>query len=158
MASTWLHENWFNLLQTCGIVAGLVFSAMTMRRDVEGRRISDQIGMAEQHRELWGAMLDNPKLERVLEATRDLQKEPVTTVEEQFLISVIAYYHSNWLMGLRGGSLVSLHAQALDAGWFFQLPLPAFVWAKVKGTHEPRFREFIEDCVRANASDATRTI
>jgi hypothetical protein len=155
MASSWFHENWFNLLQTCGIVAGLVFSALTMRRDVEGRRVSDQIGMAEQHRELWGAMLDNPKLERVLEATRDLQKEPITVSEEQFLISVISHYHTGWLLGRSGGSLVSLQTQALDAGWFFQLPLPAHVWAKVKSAQEPGFRRFIEESVRAKAPDAS---
>ena len=38
---TWLETNWFSLVQSAGIVGSILLTALMLRRDRRGRRISD---------------------------------------------------------------------------------------------------------------------
>jgi hypothetical protein len=41
-ASQWVGEHWFDLVQSVGIIASLLFSAYTTRKDKRARRIGNR--------------------------------------------------------------------------------------------------------------------
>ena len=47
---------------------------------------------------------------------------------------------------------VSMSVLAADAGHFFRLPIPAFVWERTKSVLEPEFVTFVDEAVAADAS------
>ncbi len=94
----WLKENWFSLVQTLGIAAGILFTALTLRQDLHERRVSDYLALASQHRELWSQLQGNPRLSRLLAPDRNLVREPVTRDERLFLELTFTHFHTGWLL------------------------------------------------------------
>jgi hypothetical protein len=45
----WLAEHWFDLIQTVGIIGGLLFTAHAIRKDERARTISNTIALNEQY-------------------------------------------------------------------------------------------------------------
>jgi hypothetical protein len=143
----WLRDNWFLLVQGIGIFCGLLFTSMSIRRDVKSRRVSNLLDLTKQHRELWNEVHRQPELQRVFDADADLVAKPVSIAEEEFLLVVIVHFSTGWLLA-REERLLTLGALAADARWFFSLPLPRFVWAQTKSARDPRFVSFIEHCLK----------
>ena len=146
MAGEWLEQNWFSLTQTVGIVAGLVFTGWTLRRDRKDRRTAHFLALAEQHRELWSEAVRNPELCRVFQESIDLEKEPVSEREAEFLDVVIYHFNTGWELA-KLGEVLSLDVFALDAKTFFSLPIPHSVWARSRHRRDPAFVAFIDSCL-----------
>jgi hypothetical protein len=87
--SQWLAANWFDLLQTLGIVGGLLFTAYAIRKDEKGRKIGNLIAMNQQHHEIWRELYDRPDLARVLKKDADLNSTPISDAEKLFVNSLI---------------------------------------------------------------------
>lgn len=145
----WINENWFSLIQSIGIVAGLFFTGVTLRHDLRARRVSQYLTLATQHRHLWSALYRHPKLARLMDPCRDIAKESVSKSEQAYLKLVFVHFHTGWLVA-REGSLTPLSTLASDAAGFFNLPAPAIVWAKEKSEFEESFVSFIEEARHQN--------
>ena len=145
--AAWLSDNWVSLFQTLGICGSLLFTAESLRRDVEAKRVSEYLTLNTQHRRLWGQLHQRPQLAHLLDADRSLETRPVTTEERLFLELAFVHFHTGWLVA-RKGSLIPLRVLSTDAGYFFLLPAPRAVWAQVRTTHQPEFVAFVEDSVR----------
>ncbi len=143
----WLSDNWVSLFQTLGICGSLMFTAESLRRDVEAKRVSEYLTLNTQHRRLWGQLHQRPRLAHLLDADRSLETRPVTTEERLFLELAFVHFHTGWLVAQKG-SLIPLSVLATDAGYFFRLPVPRAVWALVRATHQPEFMAFVEESVR----------
>jgi hypothetical protein len=139
----WFRDNWFPLIQTIGIVGGLVFTALTIRQATNARKVSDLLALTEQHRELWNEVYNRPGLERIYAERVDLLASPVTMAEVRFLNEVIVHFHTGWQIACHG-SLLTLQAMQADARTFFNLPLPHAVWQQTRDTRDPKFVRFIE--------------
>ena len=87
--SQWLAANWFDLLQTLGIVVGLLFTAYAFRKDEKGRKIGNLIAINQQHHEIWRELYDRPDLARVLKKEADVNNAPITDAERLFVNSLI---------------------------------------------------------------------
>ena len=148
MGLPWLNEHWFSLLESLGIVGSLLFTAISLRKDIQGRRVTEFLTLAGQHRRLWGHLHRRPRLAKMLEPNRDLREQPVTQEERLFLELAFVHFHTGWLLA-REGSLTPLPVLAADAGIFFNLPVPAQVWEHCKETSEPEFVLFIDEAVKA---------
>ena len=148
---SWLAENWFNLLQGAGIVAGLCFTALSLRQETSGRKVSDLLALTEQHRELWSELHRRPKLQRVLCEEVNLVEKPITPAEAEFLNVVIVHFNTGWLLA-KAGALVTKDGLAKDIRAFFALPLPHLVWQQTRHTREPRFRRFVAAILRNHVS------
>jgi hypothetical protein len=146
MAFGWLEQNWFSLIQTVGIVAGLLFTAKTLRRDLSDRRTGKLLALAEQHRELWSEAVRNPDLCRIFQDEVDLAKAPVTSGEEEFLNVVIYHFNTGWELA-KLGELLSMDVFGLDAKTFFCRPIPKAVWLKSRSRRNPAFVAFIDSCL-----------
>lgn len=139
----WLEANWFTLVQSIGIIASILLTAATMRRDRRSRRISDYLALTTEHRELWGDLHKRSDLARVVSPEVDLLAEPLSIAEEEFLLLVMVHFHTGWLLA-REGSLVDSGVLARDAGAFFRLPLPKMVWRRTRSIRDPVFVAFID--------------
>lgn len=143
----WLEANWFSVVQSTGIIGSILLTALMLRRDRRGRRISDLLTLSQHHRDLWSEMHRRPELARIVRTEVDLVGNPITTAEEEYLMLVFTHFDTGWKIA-RQGSLVTLSNMAIDAGSFFTLPLPAHVWAHIRHLRDPRFVKFVDDAVR----------
>src|SRR5258708_5149420 len=87
----WFGQNWFVLLQSLGIVGGLLFTAVSLRIDTKVRRVGNLISVTHEHRDIWTQLYQRPELWRVLEQNVDLRKEPLTNEEELFVNLLILH-------------------------------------------------------------------
>lgn len=148
---SWFGLHWHSLVESLGIIGSLIFTGVTVRRDLEARRVAEHLTLAGQHRRLWGQLHRRRGLNRVLEADRDLVREPVTREEQLFLELAFVHFHTGWLICREDGSLTPVRVLALDAGHFFTLPAPSAVWAGVRQSYQPEFVAFIEEATRAKS-------
>jgi len=146
----WIEENWFSLAQCVGIIGGLLFTGLSVRRDTKARRVSHMLALSEHHRDLWSEVHRRPELRRIMDAQVDLVGNPLTASEEHFLFVVVTHFQTGWHLA-RSGALLSLEVLGDDAGWFFNLPIPRTVWAATKGDREAKFVEFIETAQRRHS-------
>ncbi len=143
----WVQENWFSLVQTIGIVGGLLFTAISIRQATVARKASDLLNLTEQHRHLWNEVYSRPALSRIYAENVDLLAHPLTIQEERFLNEVIVHFQTGWQLA-SNGALLTLEAMAADARTFFRLPLPHTVWSRTKAARDPKFVRFIESCLK----------
>ena len=148
----WLNDNWFPFLQSVGIGGSLLFTAITLRKDLQAKRVREFLILAGQHRRLWGQLHRRPKLARLLDPDRDVTARPVSTEERLFLELAFVHFHTGWLLA-REGSLTPMSVLAADAGHFFRLPIPAFVWQRTKSVLEPEFVNFVDEAVATEAPE-----
>jgi hypothetical protein len=146
MVFLWLRDNWFPVLQTIGIMGGLLFTAVSIRQSTNARKTSDLLALTEQHRQLWNEVYSRPELGRIYSEGADLIAAPVTITEERFLNEVIVHFQTGWQLACQG-SLITLDAMRADARTFFKLPIPRHVWRQTKAGREEKFVKFVEDCL-----------
>lgn len=145
---SWIGDNWFSLVQSGGIVAGMGFTAWSLRRDSRERRTATRLGLAQHHRELWAEVHRRPDLGRLLNDDVDLVAHPITAAEDEFLNVVIYHFQTCWELG-RSDGLLSLQTLELDARDFFGHPIPNAVWRSSKNRRDPGFVGFIDHSLEA---------
>ena len=142
----WASENWFNVLSAVGIVASLVFTAVSLRSETRIRRIGNLLTLTSNHREIWSQLFDHPSLGRVLSPTADLSKVPMTLNERWYANLVIQHLNSAF-EAIKSGLAVKPDGLAKDVGWFLSLPIPQAVWKAIKLLQNEDFAEFVEACI-----------
>ena len=139
----WLEENWFALVQTIGITAGLAYTGGSLFRDSRIRALQYRLELTKQHREIWMNTLSSPKLLRVLEPAPDLKKTPVTAEEQVFInlviqhVSTIVQANQYKVVGLPDGVRGDIRA-------FFSLPIPHAVWLVTKCFRDQDVVEYLD--------------
>jgi hypothetical protein len=146
MVEGWIAENWFSLVQSVGIVGGLLFTAWSVRIARREGRMANTLSLAGHHRELWAEAHRRPELARLFDAEADLIGHPITVAEREFL-DVAVYHFATCFELARSGGPVSLEALELDARSFFAKPLPRSVWKETRDSRDPKFVAFIEHCL-----------
>jgi len=136
---------WSGIIQTGGIVGALLLNGIALILDARARRVGNLIQLTEQHRELWERMYTHPQLARILDPEVDLITLPATADEELFVIFVILHL-SNTFYAMRAGFYQKPHGLRKDIQLFFSLPIPRFVWEKVKELQDEPFVRFVESC------------
>ena len=143
----WAYQNWFDLLSAVGIVASLWFTAISLRSETKTRQIANLLTITANHREIWKEFSHNPELKRVLDASADPVKQPVTDLEEMFVMLVI--HHVNSVYYAMSGQLVVLYeGLRQDVAEFISLPIPKAVWHKAKPLQNRDFVAFVESTLK----------
>jgi hypothetical protein len=140
----WASDNWFSLIQTLGIIAGLAFTAASFRIDTKTRQISNLLTVTGQHREIWKEFYRHPELSRVLEHKPDLEARPLSNEEELFVRLLILHLSSTF-EATRDNMYLKPKGLERDVQLFFSLPIPKTVWNKFKVFQNDGFVRFIED-------------
>jgi hypothetical protein len=139
----WIAEHWFDLFQTVGIVGGLLFTGLTVRKDERARKIANSIAINEQHRQIWKELYAYPELSRVMMPDRNLEQEPASEREELFVNTLIAHLSTAY-RAMKYDEFVRLEGLAKDVKAFFSLPIPKGTWERVREFHDKDFVCFIE--------------
>jgi hypothetical protein len=140
---SWVEFNWFNLIQTAGIMGSLWLTAAAAAREAKAREIENLLTIGQHHRELWSGAYQRPELQRIFQANSDALAIPPKVAEEEFLNLVIVQYQITWSIAKTGG-LVTLKELAADMRGFFSLPLPHAVWEKTRDYRNQQFVRFVE--------------
>ncbi len=143
---SWLEANWFSAVQTVGIVLGLLFTGLSLRRDTRSRRLSNLLALKEEHRELWSIVHQKPEFARILQRDVDLVASPMTNEEEVFLRQMIVHFAVSWEF-IQDGTPLDLGAFRRDAAEIFSLPLPKLAWSRAIRAQNPIFAKFIRNAV-----------
>lgn len=141
------ESNWFSLIQSTGIVASLVFAAVTIRREARTHKMSALLALDEQHRDLWSELHRRPELCRILASEIDLVGRPVTTAESEFLNTVFVHFCTGWRLAAEHG-VFSEDDLRRDLVAFLARPIPHQVWKQTLNIREQRFVAFVEAALR----------
>ena len=139
----WISDNWFNLLSVLGIVASLLFTAVSLRSETKNRRISSLLSLTENHRKLWGKIFSHPELARILDADADLSMQPIT-LEESMYVGLIIQHLASAYQALKAGIVIQQQRLCDDVRAFFLLPIPKAVWKTAKSFQNGDFVDFVE--------------
>ncbi|MCX6927483.1 MAG: DUF6082 family protein [Verrucomicrobia bacterium] len=142
-ALPWITEHWFELLQTAGIIGGLLFTAITVRKEERARKITNSIAINEQHRQIWTEVYAYPELSRVMMPDRDLEHEPVSDRETLFVNTLIVHLSTAY-RAMKYDEFVRLEGLSKDVKMFFSLAVPRATWQNVRAFHDNDFVDFIE--------------
>jgi hypothetical protein len=141
----WILQNWFTLFSAIGIIAGLWFTAFSLRSETKTRRVANLLTITANHREIWKEFLNNPKLARVRDAAADMAKQPVTDAERVFVNLVIQHINSVYY-AMSDQLVVKYEGLRRDIAQFFSLPIPQAVWDRIKVFQNDALVRFIEEC------------
>ncbi len=147
----WWSGHWFDLLQSVGIVAGLVFTTVALRREARERRAGHLVELTKLHRQLWLETGCRPELARLLSPAPEVSAGSVTAAEELFVNLLIVHLSTVWEL-VRQDRVVSQDAVKRDVRAFFALPVPRAVWERTKAVRDRGFVEFVESCLPAGSS------
>jgi hypothetical protein len=147
--SSWMDGNWFNVIQTVGIIGSLWLATGAANRDARAKEIENLLSLSDHHRELWHAIPQRKDLERVLQTDADVLLTPATVAETEFLNLVIVHFQTGWWIA-RAGGMTTLNEMKVDVGGFFSLPLPRAIWEKTKKLRNQRFVSFVEKAMKSN--------
>lgn len=142
----WLAENWFNLLNGLGVVGSLLFTAVSLRSETTTRRIANLLSIVQNHRKLWSELFDHPALGRVLDATANLDQEPIT-LEEQLYVNIVIQHLGSAYQAVKSGLTIKPEGMRRDVAWLFSLPIPKIIWKRMKALQNDDFADFVEDCL-----------
>jgi len=143
----WFSQNWFNLFSAAGIIGGLWFTASSLRSETKTRRVANLLTVTANYREIWKGYFDNPELARVLDASADVVKQPVTPAEELFVGQII-FHISNVFYAMKDDLFVAQDGSRRDIAQFFSLPIPKAVWSKTKLLQNQDFAAYIDSSLK----------
>jgi hypothetical protein len=141
---SFVTQNWLEVLQTVGIIAGLFSSAYTIRKEADVRRIQNLFTLTKNHREIWSQFVDRPELARVLTPAPDLNEKPVTEAERFFVLFLILHLASSFAATKHGMYFAETGLRE-DVANFFNLPIPSAVWEEMKIYQDSNFVRFVEE-------------
>jgi hypothetical protein len=143
-----LKTNWFDLLQTLGIVGGLFLTTWTIHLNTKVQRATNLLQLTQQHRELWMTLFTNPELSRVLRDDLDLNRQPPTDDETRFVTMLILHLNGAY-QTIKADVLKKPEGLTADIRGFFALPIPRAVWERAKHFYDSDFVAFVEAQRRA---------
>jgi len=144
---SWVEVNWFNLIQTLGIMGSLWLTAAAAIREAKAREIENLLTIAQNHRELWSGVCQRRELDRIFQTDVNVETVPATVVEGEFLNLVMVHFQTGWRIAKAGG-ITTLNELAADVRGFFSLPLPRAVWEKTKSFRNPQFVRFVDRALK----------
>jgi hypothetical protein len=143
----WLLEYGLGLVQTVGIVGGLLFTAHAISKDETARTITNTIAINEQYSNIWKNFYERPELARILQKDADLIRQPVSNNEALFVKTLLLHLDVV-RRAMKVGIFVKIQGLQTDIQDFFTLPIPKAVWEKIKPFQDEEFVGFIEDCLK----------
>lgn len=146
----WLVHHGESLLESVGIIGGLIFTGIGLHRDSKARRIENMISLTQQHRDIWRQAMESPELIRVQEQGRDLEKEPLTERERLFVRSLILHL-STVYRAVKLDELLKPHGMERNIRQFFAAPAAWAVWSGLKDYQDPDLVAFVERLLRDKA-------
>jgi hypothetical protein len=142
---SWLSEHWYNLAQTVGIIGGLIFTALSIRKDQKARAITNAIAINEQYSQIWHEFYERPELGRIMKTDVDLNQQPVSN-DEALFVKTLLLHLDVVRRTMKAGIFIKIQGLQKDIRDFITLPIPNAVWEKIKPFQDEDFVAFVESC------------
>ncbi|MBU6401246.1 MAG: hypothetical protein KGS61_13095 [Verrucomicrobia bacterium] len=141
----WAADNWFVLLQSAGIIAGLAFTGIALRADTKAKRIGNLIALTQHHRQLWSELLSRPELGKLIDP-RTAGGKSVATRQEETFIRLLVLHLTTVHRAVREELFLAPEGLRDDIHWFFSFPIPKAIWEKLRPFQDEAFVRFVEEC------------
>ena len=148
-----LANNWAIAVELAIAIIGLYFTGISIRSDARARRVANLLTITANHREIWKEFSRRPELVRVLDASADVESDPVTRGEAEF-VNLVVLHVSSVHYALKDNVVIELEGLRRDVGEFFALPVPRAVWEEVKQFQNKDLVTFVE---ASNTRDHQKT-
>lgn len=142
----WLSTNWFQALQSAGIIVTLAITGWALHSATKTNRVSNLLLITQQHRDIWKLLFDKPQLEDAILADR-LDTKPITP-EESLFVTLLILHISACFEANKAGALTPLEGLKADVGNLLSAPVPRKVWSDLRGLQNADFVKWIEDALR----------
>ena len=139
----WIAEHWGHILENAGIISGLYFTAHGSYTEARVRKVQNLVSLTRSHREIWSELYSQPGLARVLSPDIDVLKAP-PTMQETLFVKFLMFHLATAYRASKSGFYTAPERLASDISDFLSLPIPAAVWARLRGSQDVDFVEFIE--------------
>jgi len=143
MLARTLFEILLRWLEFAPIIVGLVFTVTELQHVQEAHKLSNQLKITEQHRDIWSRLFDHPEFARILEQKVNLKASPVTNHESLFVTFLILHLKTSF-RAEKANMLNPAKALQRDIRWFLSLPIPNEVWKRSKDFQDSEFADFVE--------------
>lgn len=148
---SWLDANWFNLLQTVGIIITLAIAISGSRAAANATKGANLASMIASNREIWSQLITTPQLQSVMR--QDMSPgEKVTYEEREFVKQVIQHGGVSYELARIGG-IDPMEGVRGDFYKTFNLPVFRQVWDEIKVYQGSGFVAFVEDCIAGKDLD-----
>ena len=147
----WIGNHWLELVETLGI-AGLYFTARTIRLEIKSRKLDYLIELTKQHRDIWMEVYRRPELMRVSKQDVDIESDPITPEEELFVNFLILHLSASY-QAFANALFSKPEALSADIRQFFSNPIPQAVWRKLRHLQNSDFVEFVEGCIEIGVEE-----
>ncbi len=147
LVASWLSIHWFNLLQTIGIVGGLIYNGYSLRLNARVRRVETLFKVTEQQRSIWLKLVDPAHLKRLLHEHVNLDEHPLTNDEELFVNLLLLHFEAV-LEATRSRVFKKPAGMDVDVRAFLSLPIPNAAWNKLKEYRDARTIRYVEGFLR----------
>lgn len=141
--TNWLFQNGFELISALGIVASLLFTALSFRESTQSRKLENLLEFTTRHQAIWSEWERRPELRRVLDKAPDLKTTPINSAESQFVVRLILHLHS-WYHASKDGEVSDFRGVQSDIAGFFELPIPAIIWEEKQVFYDAGFVDYVE--------------
>ncbi len=135
--------SYLELLQAISIIAGLLFTAVTIIRNTKARKASNLIALNNSQRHVWSNILKSGHEKRILSREADIKNKSVTPEEKVLIVSAILHLYTVFQVE-KLGQLSDVDGMEKDIQHFFQNPLVAEVWQKNKEFQNRDFVKYVE--------------
>lgn len=129
----WIVESGFPLIQTLGVVGGLLYSGRSFELDRRARQTEVYISLTEAHRDLWKNLAPRP----------NLRSSPITAGERRF-VTLLVVHLSSVHQAVENGIYRSSPEMEQDICELFRLPIPARVLHDILPYQTNSFRSYLE--------------
>lgn len=139
----WFSGPGFQLLQSLGIIGGLIFTAISLRLESASRRIENLHAIVERHRNLWSQLHKDPHLARIIDPHLDLKQVVPSEKERNFILMLVLHLSVAFRASNAGLYELPKYIRQ-DIQQFFSLPLPQAVWNQISPFQDDDFVKFVE--------------
>ena len=143
-----LLKNALSIVQSLGIIGGLLFAGLNFRREGKAKRAANYVTLVQNYRDVWKLRISNPELMRVLDNTIDVTKEKISDAEAQF-VSFLLFHLTTYFQLRKNGQIDKIEAIGDDIRKFFNAPLVKKFWEENKRFYNSDFVEFVEKYTRS---------
>lgn len=143
----WLVHHGESLLESIGIIGGLIFTGVALRRDSRARRVENLLTITQHQREIWSAAQNNPKLTQAFAVDRDARQQPPTPEERLFVRSLILHLGTVY-RAIKLDELLKPQGMDADIRAFFSKPVVCRVWEEEMRFQDADFALFVNRTLR----------
>lgn len=137
-----LGAYWFQLLQSVGIVGGLLLNARAQRAAAKAQRVTTSFQLTKYQRDLYETLSSRSDLIRFFQDRVDLATAPLTDPELRFTVSAIL--HLELAFEAVKAGMVRIEGLNADAARFINRSIPTAVWLEVRQVQNRDFRDWLD--------------